>query len=139
MNINKEQFITQFVAAWLAAWSVKEYDTACFYGNHKKLNTPPVEDALFLAEKSYEELKNMHNIPRQVVQLLLEEAWPNKNIIIVNIKPWDSIHPLQYYTVYYGIKDENNIVTNNVVSYSYSLHILPKIIEWRNKQLDKLI
>ena len=43
--MNKKQFIQQFVAAWLASWSAREWDR----GNHETGHNPPVEDAEFLA------------------------------------------------------------------------------------------
>lgn len=58
--MNKEQFIDQFVTTWLATWSANNYPDACFYGNHKKLHTPPVEDAYFLAEKTWEHIQSIN-------------------------------------------------------------------------------
>ena len=58
MKVNplfKDQFIDQF-ETWLATWSANNYENACMTGNHQKLHTPPVEDAYFLAEKSWEHL-----------------------------------------------------------------------------------
>lgn len=55
--MNKRQFKTIFVANFLSTWCANNYDEFCSTGKHKQLNHPPVEDAEFLAEQAWKELK----------------------------------------------------------------------------------
>lgn len=59
MKLTKEQFVDQFVVNFISTWCANEYDDACMNSQHERLNTPPVEDASFLAEKAWE---HYHNI-----------------------------------------------------------------------------
>lgn len=59
----KEQFKMQFISTFLATWVASHYDLACARGEHKKLDSPPAEDAEFLAEKAWEELVRLEIWP----------------------------------------------------------------------------
>ena len=48
----KQRFAIQFMANWVA----NHYDDFCTRGLHKELHNPPVEDAIFLAQKAWEHL-----------------------------------------------------------------------------------
>jgi len=57
---DEQEFKANFVTTFLATWCANNYDDACMMGEHERLNTPPVEDAEFLAAeawKHYKELK----------------------------------------------------------------------------------
>jgi len=54
----KEIFITRFIASFLAAWCVKEYEDVCMSGNFEKMTkSQPVEDAEYLAECAWQQCK----------------------------------------------------------------------------------
>jgi hypothetical protein len=53
LNLNQDAFIAQYVTTFLATWAVKEYDSACARGEQKRLNKPPVEDAVYLARMAW--------------------------------------------------------------------------------------
>jgi len=55
--MNEQEFITQYIASFLATWTVNNYDDACMKGEHERLHKPPVEDATFLAYKAWEHYK----------------------------------------------------------------------------------
>lgn len=50
--IFKQRFAIQFIANWAAI----NYSDFCTRGLHKELHTPPIEDAIFLAQKSWDHL-----------------------------------------------------------------------------------
>lgn len=52
----KRDFVEQFVIHWLATWSANNYEDCCLKDNHDKLESPPLEDAIYLAEKTWEEI-----------------------------------------------------------------------------------
>jgi hypothetical protein len=47
----KQQFINTFIASWVA----ENYDDACLYGEHERIEHPPVEDAKTLANDAWKE------------------------------------------------------------------------------------
>lgn len=49
----KADFIQNFSVSFLAAWTAKHYDECCFDDTHAKLESPPVEDAILLAENAF--------------------------------------------------------------------------------------
>ena len=55
LSLIEKQFKIQFIASYCAVWIGRHEDEACFRGDHEKLHHPPIEDAVFLAEKSWEE------------------------------------------------------------------------------------
>lgn len=55
--MDKQTFITQYIASFLASYAAFRYDHNCSYG---KKNHHPVEDAKFLAEEAWEQLQ-LHN------------------------------------------------------------------------------
>lgn len=55
--MDEKAFKTHFIATFLAAWVASNYEESCIRGQHERLNHPPAEDAEFLANKAWEELK----------------------------------------------------------------------------------
>lgn len=53
-KISEKEFKTQFISNFLSTWVANNYDDACRRNDHGMLNTPPVEDADFLANKAWE-------------------------------------------------------------------------------------
>lgn len=56
MNDNERAFKAQYVAAFLAMWTVHHYDQACALGTQAMLHDPPVEDAMHLANTAWRAL-----------------------------------------------------------------------------------
>jgi hypothetical protein len=52
-NISEGQFKSQFTMTFLATWAATQYDHACASGQQERLETPPVEDAVFLADAAW--------------------------------------------------------------------------------------
>ena len=78
-------------------------------------------------------------IPEQIVHQLLQEAWSDKQFKIISIKSFNSFTTLSfdYYEIKYVILDDPSFIAS--VSYSYSLHIKPRIIASREKRLNELL
>lgn len=55
-------FKQQFVASFLAAWCANHYDDYCMRNLHKELESPPVEDADFLAGTAWETYKKVNGV-----------------------------------------------------------------------------
>lgn len=53
IDIDQDQFITQFITMFLATWTANEYAGACARGEQKRLENPPVADAIYLARVAY--------------------------------------------------------------------------------------
>jgi len=51
------EFRTHFISTFLATWAANNYADACIRSEHKRLETPPCEDAAHLAEAAWKELK----------------------------------------------------------------------------------
>jgi len=56
MSFDK-RFIEQFATTFLATWCANNYSDACARGEQQRLEHPPVEDAIFLAEAALAEWK----------------------------------------------------------------------------------
>ena len=54
--MNETTFKEHFIATFLATWVANHYDDACLYGQHDRLEHPPVEDAETLADYAWKEL-----------------------------------------------------------------------------------
>jgi hypothetical protein len=83
-------------------------------------------------------------IPEQIVHQLLQEAWsevylPDKQVKIISIKSSNLNLSVvnDYYEIKYVILDDPSFLAS--VSYSYSLHIKPRIIASREKRLNELL
>ena len=50
-------FKMQFIASFLAAWCANNYDDYCARGWTGKMDHPPVEDATYLADQAWKEMK----------------------------------------------------------------------------------
>lgn len=48
--MEKTQFIDNFITTFLATWTANNYDIMCAQGEWSKLENPPAEDAVHLAE-----------------------------------------------------------------------------------------
>jgi hypothetical protein len=54
MKLDETEFKRQFVAAFIGSWCSKHYENDCENGAHSHTENPPVEDALYLADKAWE-------------------------------------------------------------------------------------
>jgi len=54
--LTRHTFISKYVAAFAAAWTVKHYEDYCAREMHGALERPPIEDILSLADKQWEYL-----------------------------------------------------------------------------------
>lgn len=65
--MSRNEFIDAYVVQFLAAWTAQHYEDYCSRGLHNELESPPIEDAIFLAEKAWERLVQFpgFGIPRQ--------------------------------------------------------------------------
>jgi len=52
--MTEQEFKQAFIISFLATWTANEYNDACVNDRHEKLHNPPVEDAIFLADKAWE-------------------------------------------------------------------------------------
>lgn len=82
------------------------------------------------------------NQPEHIILQLVQEAWPNNIVKVFSIEKWRN--NTDYWTVKYGVKLKDIRVdqdgyNENYVSYSYPLHIQPKIEQWRNDRLKELL
>jgi len=57
--VDRDAFIQQFVASFLATWCANNYDDCCARGEHDRLNHPPVEDAVGMAETAWDEMEKV--------------------------------------------------------------------------------
>lgn len=53
--MNESQFKDNYIATFLATWTATNYEEFCMQGWHERLEKPPVEDAMYLADKAWEE------------------------------------------------------------------------------------
>jgi hypothetical protein len=51
---NGQEFKRMFAAQFLASWVATNYNDYCARGLQDHLETPPVEDAVFLADKAWD-------------------------------------------------------------------------------------
>lgn len=56
LNIDQDQFMTQYVTTFLATWAANEYDKADADHNVMPLTKPPVSHAISLARVAWCEL-----------------------------------------------------------------------------------
>lgn len=52
--MTREQFITAYVANFLAAYNASIYIDACSMGQHERLRNPPIEDAIDMAQDAWD-------------------------------------------------------------------------------------
>ena len=55
--MDEARFKEQFIAAFLATWVAQNYGECCYRGTQERLEHPPVEDAKFLADAAWDEIK----------------------------------------------------------------------------------
>lgn len=61
--MNKEQFVANYVSTFLASYMASRYDNDCINGHQgEPYNHQPIEDAMFLAEKAWEQYYNPYEI-----------------------------------------------------------------------------
>jgi len=53
----QDRFIDTFAATFCAAWAAARYDDYCTSGKQIELERPPIEDAVYLAERAWEQLE----------------------------------------------------------------------------------
>jgi hypothetical protein len=57
--MNKSEYIETFVINFISVWTARNYDDYCSRNMHKELENSPFEDALFLAEKTWEKFEKL--------------------------------------------------------------------------------
>lgn len=57
--MNKKQYIETFCANFLAAWTAQHYNDCCSSENYDKLQSPPIKNALYLAETTWYQLQEL--------------------------------------------------------------------------------
>jgi hypothetical protein len=65
LKLDQDEFITQYVTVFLASWTANEYNMACMRGEQKRLNNPPVDDAIYLARAAWGRLMELGVGPLQ--------------------------------------------------------------------------
>jgi len=58
-KMDEDKFKEMFAATFLATWCATQYDHACAMGQAAKLEEPPVEDAIYLADTAWAELQKV--------------------------------------------------------------------------------
>lgn len=58
MNIDRDTFINTFVINFLSSWCATHFEDYCSRGLQGRLEDPPVDDAMYLAERAWERLQN---------------------------------------------------------------------------------
>lgn len=51
--MSKKAFKENFISTFLASWCASHWDDYCSRGLRKELENPPIEDAIFLANKAW--------------------------------------------------------------------------------------
>ncbi len=60
--MEEDKFKETFAATFLATWCATQYDHACAMGIAERLEKPPVEDAIYLADTAWAEMQKVtHN------------------------------------------------------------------------------
>ena len=52
--MNRQQFISHFITTFCATWCANNHADYCQMDKHDELESPPMEDALLLAEAAWE-------------------------------------------------------------------------------------
>ena len=79
----------------------------------------------------------MNKLPEHIILQLLQEAWPNKQVEIISTQSW--VNSNDYWEINYGVLNSNNYWAYMTISYSYSLHIRPRMKKWREERLSDLV
>lgn len=53
-TMTREEYIERFTCNFIAIWVSKNYDECCSNGDYDRLKNPPIEDAVYLAKKTYD-------------------------------------------------------------------------------------
>lgn len=59
-DVDEKEFKMNFVSTFLATWIATNYDTACQWGEHERLDNPPIEDAEYHASVVWNKYKDMY-------------------------------------------------------------------------------
>lgn len=51
--IKEDKFKENFISTFLATWTANNYNDYCIQGKQEDLEHPPVEDAIYLADKAW--------------------------------------------------------------------------------------
>ena len=57
MNFN--EFSKMFVVNFISTWAANEYADACARAEHERLENPPIEDAVDLAQSAWRKLEDL--------------------------------------------------------------------------------
>jgi len=55
--MKEQDFKDQFVTGFLSSWCGSNYEDFIMYGQVERLSSPPVEDAIHLADEAWEKYK----------------------------------------------------------------------------------
>lgn len=59
--MTRREYIETFVINFVSVWTAKNYTDYCSRGLHKELENPPFEDALFLAQETWDKYNGFIN------------------------------------------------------------------------------
>lgn len=55
--MKEDEFIDNFMTTFLASWTANNFDLICARGEWERLENPPVEDAIYLAECAWSKVQ----------------------------------------------------------------------------------
>lgn len=58
-KLDQDKFCEQFVAVFCASWCAKHYEDVCINNEQERLEKPPIEDAVYLADCAWTEYVNV--------------------------------------------------------------------------------
>lgn len=53
VKLDEHTFKSQYIASFVATWAANNYEDSCMRGEQERLNRPPLEDAMFLANAAW--------------------------------------------------------------------------------------
>jgi len=59
VSLKEKKFKEQFKVTFLATWAATNFNDYCMNGMQESLENPPVEDAIYLADKAWEKLNDV--------------------------------------------------------------------------------
>jgi hypothetical protein len=57
--MNEATFKEQYIVTFLATWAATHYDAYCAAGKQEDLADPPIEDARFLADQTWNHMETI--------------------------------------------------------------------------------
>ena len=76
-------------------------------------------------------------IPEHIILELLKGASPKNEVKIFQIVPDNNLP--NYFLVHYAVENASGDWVLTSVSYSYPLHIFPKMEKWRESRINYLV